>query len=420
MYLPAMLFFSLLAPLAAFKGMVAFQLAVAALSTYVFARVLGMGAMASLVAAVVYLTGPFLHWNTYCCLIFGQFGTWIPLALLGIELSLRAARWRDRIAAWFLGGFAVSQMLAGWIGEGWLYAMLLPAAYIGYRALISPPRSGRSLRERLAGGVTTGVGVLGSGLALAAAGMLPRYTVNAETNLAGGDYAALGEAGCSTRRGRWTICSPRPWGGQRLSLPGGVPGRCGCGPRAIGAADGTAAVCRPLLRRADPCRHDPDLDTTPLHQLFYLIPRYREFHDHDAWRTMALAAIGPAMLSGAAIESLPRWRGRRDLLPIVFVPLLFVVVVAIALWQAGVPLGWQPLVAATLTTALIAVAVAIPFQDSRAASGERLQRRGQDVIPRNEGFRHRRASMPSDEILTFTCQLDRHHWARCFRPRVPS
>ena len=127
MYLPAMLFFSLLAPLAAFKGMVAFQLAVAALSTYIFARVLGMGAMASLVAAVVYLTGPFLHWNTYCCLIFGQFGAWIPLALLGIELSLRAARWRDRIAAWFLGGFAVSQMLAGWIGEGWLYADAAPS-----------------------------------------------------------------------------------------------------------------------------------------------------------------------------------------------------------------------------------------------------------------------------------------------------
>ena len=146
MYLPAMLFFSLLAPLAAFKGMVAFQLAVAALSTYVFARVLGMAAMASLVAAVVYLTGPFLHWNTYCCLIFGQFGAWIPLALLGIELSLRAARWRDRIAAWFLGGFAISQMLAGWVGEGWLYAILLPAAYIAYRALISPPARVTPLR----------------------------------------------------------------------------------------------------------------------------------------------------------------------------------------------------------------------------------------------------------------------------------
>jgi hypothetical protein len=103
------------------------------------------------------------------------------------------------------------------------------------------------------------------------------------------------------------------------------------------------------------------LDSTPLHQLFYLIPRYRGFHDHDAWRTMALTAIGPAMLSGAAIESLPRWRGRRDLLPIVFVPLLFVVVVAVVLWLAGRTIGWQPLVAATLTTGLIAVAVATPL-----------------------------------------------------------
>ena len=117
------------------------------------------------------------------------------------------------------------------------------------------------------------------------------------------------------------------------------------------------------------------LDTTPLHQLFYLIPRYREFHDHDAWRTMALAAIGPAMLSGAAIESLPRWRGRRDLLPIVFVPLLFVVVVAVVLWQMERSLGWQPLVAATLTTVLIAVAVALPNRNSPAtAAGRRKQR----------------------------------------------
>ena len=406
MYLPAMLFFSLLAPLAAFKGMVAFQLAVAALSTYGFARVLGMGAMASLVAAVVYLTGPFLHWNTYCCLIFGQFGTWIPLALLGIELSLRAARWRDRIAAWFLGGFAVSQMLAGWIGEGWLYAMLLPAAYIGYRALISPPRSDRSLRERLTGGVTTGVGVLGSGLALAAAGMLPRYTVNAETNLAGGDYAALGEAG---------VLNP-PWTlDYLLAQTVGV----GSGYHFRAASLGGAVVVLALLalpmarqRFAVPffavltlVAMILTLDTTPLHQLFYLIPRYREFHDHDAWRTMALAAIGPAMLSGAAIESLPRWRGRRDLLPIVFVPLLFVVVVAVALWQAERSLGWQPLVAATLTTALLAVAVAIPFQRfpcriwreaAAAATG--------CVIPRNEGSR-RSVAHPcrATRFLTFTC-----------------
>ncbi len=245
MYLPAMLLFSLLPTLAAFKGMVAVQLAVAAFSTYALARALGMGAMASLTAAALYLTGPFLHWNTHCCLIFSQFAAWIPLALLGIELALRASSWRDRLARWFLGGFAVSQMLGGWIGEGWLYAMLLPAAYIGYRALLSPPRphppaplahcggrggeaplplrwergwgegsrwgEGRhpwhsSIGTRVVAGVATGIGVLGSGLALAAAGMLPRFAVNAETNLAGGDYSALGEAG---------VLNP-PWGWDYL------------------------------------------------------------------------------------------------------------------------------------------------------------------------------------------------------------
>jgi hypothetical protein len=382
MYLPAMLFFSLLAPLAAFKGMVAFQLAVAALSTYVFARVLGMGTMASLVAAVVYLTGPFLQWNTYCCLIFGQFGTWIPLALLGIELALRAARWRERMTAWFLGGFAISQMLAGWVGEGWLYTMLLPAAYIGYRGLISPPCSGRSLGERLADGVTTGFSVLGSGLALAAAGMLPRYTVNAETNLAGGDYAALGEAG---------VLNP-PWTLDYLLVQTvGVGSDYHFRAASLGGAVVVLALLAlPLARQrfAGPffivltlVAMILALDTTPLHQLFYLIPRYREFHDHDAWRPMALAAIGPAMLSGAAIESLPRWRGRRNRLPIVFVPLLFVVVLAVVLWQMERSLGWQPLVAATLTTALIAVAVASPVPHS-ATTSRRRQRHQQGVSSR--------------------------------------
>ncbi len=209
--------------------------------------------------------------------------------------------------------------------------------------------------------MATGAGVLGSGLALAAAGMLPRYTVNAETNLAGGDYAALGEAG---------VLNP-PWTlDYLLAQTVGV----GSGYHFRAASLGGAVVVLALLalpmarqRFAVPffavltlVAMILTLDTTPLHHLFYLIPRYREFHDHDAWRTMALAAIGPAMLSGAAIESLPRWRGRRDRLPVVFGPLLFVVIVAVALRQAERSLGWQPLVAATLTTVLIAMAVASP------------------------------------------------------------
>ena len=398
MYLPAMLLFSLLPTLAAFKGMVVLQLAIAAFASYALARALGMGAMASLTAAVVYLTGPFLHWNTHCCLIFSQFGTWIPVMLLGVELALRASRWRDRLVPWVLGGVAVSQMLGGWIGEGWLYAVLLPAAYIGYRALLSPPRAsqgvvrwwpnrqgatgdviphpnpspvgpgeGLSPWERIVDGVTTGVMIVGSGLALAAAGILPRLAVNAETNLAGGDYAALGEAG---------VLNP-PWGldyllAQTLGAGSGYHFRAAA---FGGAAAVLSLLALPMARRQFAAPFFAaltliamvlTLDTTPLHQVFYLIPRFREFHDHDAWRSIALAAIGPAMLSGAAIEALPAWRGRRELLWIVFLPLLLVVALDLLLRRSELDLGWQPLAAAALTTALIVAAVVIPVKDRRS------------------------------------------------------
>jgi hypothetical protein len=454
MYLPAMLLFSLLPTLAAFKGMIAVQLAVAAFSTYALARALGMGAVASLTAAAIYLTGPFLHWNTHCCLIFSQFATWIPLALLGIELALRAGNWRDRFAPWFLGGLAVSQMLGGWIGEGWLYAMLLPAAYIGYRAVLSPPLAltplpplptavgeggeaplpahgsgcplgggwgegsrwgkGRhprhsSIGTRVLMGVTTGFGVLGSGLALAAAGMLPRFAVNAETNLAGGDYSALGEAG---------VLNP-PWGWDYLlAQTVGV----GSGYHFRAASFGGVAIVLSLLALPMAGRRFAvpffagltliallmTLEWTPLHEVFYLIPRYREFHDHDAWRVMALAAIGPAMLSGATIASLPGWRGRRDLLPVVIVPLALMLLVDGVLRRREMALGWQPLVASALTTGLIAVAVAIPVRFGSAAGAEEPRTRGVSFRgTRNLGNATRRAHEQRDSSLSLGMTLGR-------------
>jgi hypothetical protein len=373
MYAPAMLTFALFSTISAFKAMVVVQLAVAAVSTYAFGRVLGMGVVGALGAAVVYVTGPFLHWNTHCCLVFAQFATWVPLALLGIELTLRAVTWRERIVPWFLAGFAISQMLAGWIGEGWLYAMLLPAAYIGYRALLSPPRPRRDVRRRLLLMFATGTAVLGLGLALGAAGVLPRLAINPETNLAGGNYAALGDEG---------MLNP-PWALEYLLTQ--TLGR-GSGYHFRAAAIGGVAIVLSLLaifivrrRFAVPffavltlIAMILTLDWTPLHELFYLIPRYRDFHDHDAWRTIALTAIGPAMLSGATLASLPSWRGRRGLLPLVFTPLLLLVFVDLLLRQRATPLGWQPLLAAALTTLLVALVVALPVSTPRFGRPDRL------------------------------------------------
>jgi hypothetical protein len=374
MSLPAMLAFALLPATAAFEAMVAVQLAVGGLSTYAFARVLGMGAPAGLVAATFYAFGPFLHWNTQCCLIFGQFGTWLPLALLGVELAVRARRWRDRVVPWFVGGFGIAQMMAGWVGEGWLYALLVPAAYAGYRTLLSPPRPGGGLRARLGDGAMTGLAVLGLGLALGAAGVLPRLAFSAESNLADG-YERLGVSG---------MLNP-PWRLDYLLVQ--TFGE-GTGYHRRAAALGGAGVvlvllALPLARRrfAAPffaaltlVALTLTLERTPLHLPFFLLPRWREFHDHDAWRTVALAAIGPALLAGAAVEQLPAWRGRRELLPIVVAPLALLAVAAVVLRRIEAFVGWPPLLAATATTALLALVVAVPRGPRQARTPDRLSR----------------------------------------------
>ena len=68
---------------------------------------------------------PFLQWNTDCCAVMGQFVTWVPLTLLGVELALRAETWGARLVPWCLAAIGMSQIFGGWVGEGWLDGGLL-------------------------------------------------------------------------------------------------------------------------------------------------------------------------------------------------------------------------------------------------------------------------------------------------------
>jgi hypothetical protein len=374
MYLPTMVTFALLPPLVAFKAMVVAQLAVAGLATYAYGRILGFGPLAALVAAVAYVVGPLLHWTTYCCLIMGEFAVWVPLLLLGLELAFRTSRWPDRVASCCFAGFALSQMFAGWVGQGWIYAVLIATAYIGYRTFLwPPPWPGSDLRGRLAVAAVTGLVTAGFGLGLGAAGILPRLAVNPQTLLTGGDYTRVGAASIMNR----------PWEvnyliDQIAGLGTGYPYRA----TALGGAVVVLALLAPLLagrRFAVPffaaltlVAMTLTLDTTPLHRLFFLIPRYQALHQHDPWRVLALGSMGPAMLSGAAVEVLPSWRGQWQRLPLVVAPLLVVALVTAVLrpveWVGGV-VGWAPLVATAVTTLALAVAVALPLHESRPRMG---------------------------------------------------
>ncbi len=361
MYLPAMLAFALFPVLIGFKVMVLLQLVLAALSTYALGRVLGMGPIAALVAAVAFTFGPFVEWNTYTSLQFAQFAAWIPLALLGVELAVRAPHWHARLVPWCIAAVATSQMLAGWVGEGWIYTALLIGSWAGYRGLLSQSWPGVGFVARLRLAVLSGTATLVGGAALGAAAVLPRLAVNAQPSLAGGNYSELGDAG---------ILNP-PWEASYLATQ--VLG-FGDGYHFRAAGFGAAVVVLMLLavlfagaRFAVPFFAGLTvvslvltLDATPLHDLFYLIPRYEDLHEHDPWRVVALASVGPAMLSGAGVEMVGRLRGSYRLLPLVMLPLVIVTVVAVALDEVQGVAGWAPLTAAAAVTAIAMVVIDLP------------------------------------------------------------
>jgi hypothetical protein len=371
MYLPAMLLTPFFAVITAFKAMVAVHLVIAGLSTYAFCRLLGMGAVAGLVASVAFVFGPLVQWTTYCCTIFSQFSTWIPLALIGVELAVLARSWRTRILPWFITGFALSQMFAGWIGEGWILALLVIGGYVLYRAVFSPPHGDPDLKSRLILGVTTGLATVGSGLSLGAAGILIRLDVNAESQLAGGDYDALEQA--STLNFPWSV--------EQLFLRIAGSG-FNMRQTTLGGAVIVLAVLAPILvRRRFAVPYFCVLTVipmiialhhTPLHDVFYLIPGFQTFHEHDPWRVYSVATIGPAILCGAVVNELPRLRGQRHLWPVVAYPMLVLVVVASIVDFSEDFIGWQPIIAAAVTTFALIIAVVWPRNGQVSLQRDRL------------------------------------------------
>jgi hypothetical protein len=102
------------------------------------------------------------------------------------------------------------------------------------------------------------------------------------------------------------------------------------------------------------------LEATPVHRLAYLVPHYQALHEHDPWRAVALAAIGPAVLAGAAVDAVLAWRGRWRLLPLVIAPLAAMLIVTVARGETEEPIGLAPLLAAVVTTMLLALVLLAP------------------------------------------------------------
>ncbi len=301
-YFPAMVAFTILPAISAYKALLIFHLLLAGISTLIYARMIGLRPVAALAAALAYEFGPLVN-HISCCLIHIQLAVWFPLAFIGVELAARQTRVRDQFAGCALTGFAVSQMLSGWVGQGSYYGLLVVGAYIVYRLLF--PGVTQAWHTRIQRGFVVGALSFGLALALSAAGLWPRLDLIRDTTVSGGNYVGPGSENYASG---WVF-------------PELVDKLLSDGTNYftylyyLGAASLTLALLAiPLVRARFRAPFFAGLTAvttiltleqiTPLHRLFYLLPRFETLHEHVPMRIVAVQWIGPAMLAGIAVEGL--------------------------------------------------------------------------------------------------------------------
>ena len=367
-YFPAMFFFTLFPPVLAFKLSILFHFVLGALAAYCLARLLGLGIVGSLVAGFVFGVSQNLGIAT-CCTIHLQLASWLPVALIGIELGVRQIDWDRRLLAFSLTGLALSQMAAAWVGQGMYNGFLVVVGYVLWRCLIFPADRGEAWTRRLVQTIVAGGWSFGLGLALAAAGLLPRLDVVRRTFVGSDEYRGelrVPEWGTDwwhmiemLTRFRWDWY-PFYAGGAVLTLA--LIGAFGARRNpALWYFVGLATIVVILPIR-----------DTPLQRLFYgVLPQFRDLHLHDPKRILAVLPLATAILAGAGTPRIaghglngrpPRW-----------VPLiaLAVLVGTFANWHRT----WSWLSTTTLSTAALLAVLAVPFlirKLERSMRGQRL------------------------------------------------
>lgn len=306
MYLPAMLVFPFFDLITAYKVFITLLLVIGGVTTYLLARVIGYRPLAALFTAVSFAFGPYLFGQTDCCTVGVNLLAFMPLAFLGVELALWADSWPRRLAAWVIGGFAISQMFAAWMGQGVANALIIVAAWVVFRTLITPRDETWDLRTRFVQMVTTGPAVLILGLLMGAAGILPRLAANAESNNAGGTYEntpgsrdgsfhTLASALKTLMVDNFAFRGSSVWGTVFLLV---VMSVFVMRRRSVIPFFLAIVLLIPAIAMNVPVITDA----------LYLIPLYKDMQIHSPGRVFWVNPFFPAMLAGAVVNELWRFR----------------------------------------------------------------------------------------------------------------
>lgn len=351
MYFPTMIPFTIWDdPLVAFKAKIAFDLIFAVVTTYALARTLGIGAIGSMTSAIVFAFGPLSYHETHCCTVRSLVALWIPAAFLGVELALRGRSWQVRVMGLSIGAFAVSQIFAGFPGQGALDACLLISAWVVYRAVVAPPVGRPTLRRRLTNMVVTGVTVMLGAVLLNLAALWPRIEIYLQSTIATDGYGdVIGyDVGPYDLAGLLRRLIVDAQGSRDVTIAAGAIVLCLMAPflarTRFGVPFFTGSTLAILILTQD---------DTPLHWLLGLVPMWTDLHVHNVPIVLSVLMVGPAILAGASVDRLWSLRGHLQRAPLVFLPLILILIVYAWLPTRGILITPTPIIAATLVTLLI-------------------------------------------------------------------
>jgi hypothetical protein len=347
--LPVMALFALLPFVVAIPILIVVHLALAGFGAYALARGLGLPPSGGLVAGLAYSqSGWFLSRVASVTSHTGAV-VWLPLAILGIERAARRPSALPRLGWWTLAGFALSQSLGAWLGQGAYYVLLAAAGFLAYRTVVDPPDPTRSLSGRAADLLLHGGAVFGIAFGLAAAGVLPRWEFLDHSNLAEG-YATFEGVD-----GGWTIqvAAERLLGRTSYYAGSATLVLAAAGLALAGrryAAPYWAALIGGSLFLASERR-------TVLHDaVAAVLPRFEEVQRHLPERVVSVAYLGTALLAGAAVAE---WRrlaepGSRRRIALAGIA----AVLGLALWVARTEeeATWATLWPAVAAVGLLAIA----------------------------------------------------------------
>ncbi|MGH2562796.1 MAG: YfhO family protein [Thermomicrobiales bacterium] len=304
-YIPAMALFTLFPVWLAVPLWLAFHQAIAAFGTYVLARILGIGPGGAVVASISLVLSGWFWSRAGCCPIEVGVAAWMPLALIGVELSFRTRDWQSCVLWWIFAGASISQILTISFGPAGYYVLLAIVAFVAYRTVIAPATAGAVWRTRLLVGALNGGAIFLIAFGLSAVAALPRLEYLNDSNLAEGYETWQGVKGgwsAGTAADRILGRTSYYGGGSTVvfALAGIVLARRRPSVVFLGVL-ATAALLFSLR------------DATPIHWVPYrLLPKFEDLQSNLPERIMVVFYPVSALLAGFAVDALVQGKVTRQ------------------------------------------------------------------------------------------------------------